>query len=43
MLERAGFSTGYDLDKLIESARWIGDRIGKPNASALSRAGRWPH
>ena len=42
MLERAGFSTGYNLDKLIESARWIGDRIGKPRLSALSRAGGWP-
>ena len=42
MLERAGFSTGYDLDKLIESARWIGDQIDKPRLSALSRAGGWP-
>jgi hydroxymethylglutaryl-CoA lyase len=42
MLERAGFSTGYDLDLLIESARWIGDKIGRPSPSALSRAGGWP-
>lgn len=42
MLERAGFSTGYDLDALIETARWIGDRIGRPTPSALSRAGGWP-
>lgn len=42
MLERAGFSTGYDLDALIETARWIGDRIGRPAPSALSRAGGWP-
>ncbi|MNH73584.1 Hydroxymethylglutaryl-CoA lyase YngG [compost metagenome] len=41
MLERAGFSTGYELDKLIETARWIGDQIGKPRLSALSRAGGW--
>ena len=42
MLERAGFHTGYDLDALIETARWIGDRIGRPAPSALSRAGGWP-
>ena len=42
MLERAGYSTGYDLDALIATARWIGGQIGKPNPSALSRAGRWP-
>jgi len=42
MLERAGFETGYDLDKLIESARWIGEKIGRPAPSALSRAGGWP-
>jgi hydroxymethylglutaryl-CoA lyase len=42
MLERAGYSTGYDLDALIETARWIGERIGRPTPSALSRAGGWP-
>ncbi len=42
MLERAGFSTGYDLDALIETARWIGQKIGRSTPSALSRAGGWP-
>jgi hydroxymethylglutaryl-CoA lyase len=42
MLERAGFETGYDLDALIGTARWIGDKIGRPAPSALSRAGGWP-
>lgn len=42
MLHRAGFETGYDLDALIDAARWIGERIGRPNPSALSRAGRFP-
>lgn len=41
MLERAGFETGYDLDKLIAAARWIGEKIGRPSPSALSRAGGW--
>ena len=42
MLERAGFDTGYDLDALIQTARWIGEKIGRPAPSALSRAGGWP-
>jgi hydroxymethylglutaryl-CoA lyase len=42
MLERAGYSTGYDLDTLIGTARWIGEKIGRPAPSALSRAGGWP-
>jgi hydroxymethylglutaryl-CoA lyase len=42
MLERAGFETGHDLDALIETARWIGEKIGRPAPSALSRAGGWP-
>jgi hydroxymethylglutaryl-CoA lyase len=42
MLERAGYSTGYDLDALIRTARWIGEKIGRPAPSALSRAGGWP-
>ncbi len=42
MLERAGFATGYDLDALVAVARWIGERIGRPALSALSRAGSWP-
>lgn len=42
MLERAGFETGYDLDALIAAARAIGERLGRPAPSALSRAGRFP-
>ncbi|MDQ1155045.1 hydroxymethylglutaryl-CoA lyase [Brevundimonas sp. SORGH_AS_0993] len=42
MLSRAGFETGYDLDALIETARWIGAVIGRPAPSALSRAGGFP-
>lgn len=42
MLERAGHSTGYDFDALIGTARWIGEKIGRPGPSALSRAGGWP-
>ena len=42
MLHRAGFETDYDLDALIETARWIGEKLGRPAPSALSRAGGWP-
>ena len=30
MLHRAGLETGYDLDALIETARWIGGKLGRP-------------
>ncbi|NBB64593.1 hydroxymethylglutaryl-CoA lyase [Pseudomonas sp. ODNR1LW] len=42
MLARAGFETGYDLDALIETARWVGEALGRPAPSALSRAGGFP-
>jgi hydroxymethylglutaryl-CoA lyase len=42
MLERGGFETGYDLDALIETAGWIGGKLGKARLSALSRAGGFP-
>jgi hydroxymethylglutaryl-CoA lyase len=42
MLERAGYETSYDLAGLTEAGRWIGERIGKPPISALSRAGGFP-
>lgn len=41
-LDRAGFETGLDLDTLIETALWIGDKLGKAPPSALSRAGGFP-
>jgi len=42
MLERGGFQTGYDLDRLIAAAHWIGEALGRPAPSALSRAGGFP-
>jgi hydroxymethylglutaryl-CoA lyase len=42
MLERAGFETGLDLDRLVATAKWIGERIGKTPASSVSRAGGFP-
>jgi hydroxymethylglutaryl-CoA lyase len=42
MLERAGFDTGYDLDSLIATARWVSGLLGKPPTAAVSRAGGFP-
>lgn len=42
MLDRAGFETGLDAAALVDAARWIGEKIGKPPVSSLSRAGGFP-
>lgn len=43
MLERGGFDTGLDLDRLIETARWLEtDGLKHPVDSALSKAGGFP-
>ena len=42
MLHRADFETGYDLEALIQTAHWVGEKLGKPAPSALSRAGPFP-
>jgi hydroxymethylglutaryl-CoA lyase len=42
MLERAGFSTGYDLEKLIDTGKWVSDLLGKAPAAAVTRAGVFP-
>jgi len=42
MLERAGFSTGLDLDRLIDTARWVCGLLGKEPTAAVTRAGKFP-
>lgn len=42
MLSRAGYDTGIDLNKLIETARWLGEQRGKPVPSMVSKAGGFP-
>ena len=42
MLERGGFETGYDLEALIETAKWVGGKLGKAPPSKLSKAGPFP-
>ena len=39
MLERAGYATGYDLDALSGTAKWMAGILGKPPAASVSRAG----
>lgn len=41
-LHRGGFETGYDLDALIDTARWISVHLDRPVPGALTRAGNWP-
>jgi len=42
MLERAGFTTGYDLAGLIETGQWASGLLGKTPAASVSRAGAFP-
>jgi hydroxymethylglutaryl-CoA lyase len=42
MLERAGYDTGYDLAALIDTAKWVGQKLGKAPPSKLSKAGPFP-
>ncbi|MET0535290.1 MAG: hydroxymethylglutaryl-CoA lyase [Steroidobacter sp.] len=42
MLSRAGYDTGIDLGKLIDTARWLQEQRGKPVPSMVSKAGGFP-
>jgi hydroxymethylglutaryl-CoA lyase len=42
MLERSGYDTRLDLDRLIGSARWLANAMGKDVPGMLSRAGAFP-
>lgn len=41
-LERTGYNTGMDLDALCRAAEWLGEQLGRPVPSLLSRAGSFP-
>ena len=44
LFERAGISTGLDLEKSIAANRWLSERMGKPLPSRVGRAGDFsPH
>jgi hydroxymethylglutaryl-CoA lyase len=42
MLERSGYHTGLDVDRLIGSARWLAGAMGRDVPGMLSRAGAFP-
>ena len=42
MLSRAGYDTGIDLDRLIQTALWLQEQRGKPVPSMVSKAGGFP-
>jgi hydroxymethylglutaryl-CoA lyase len=42
MMSRTGYDAGIDLERLIETARWLSEQRGKPVPSMVSRAGSFP-
>ena len=42
LLSRAGFDTGIDLNKLIDTANWLQERRGRVVPSMVSKAGGFP-
>lgn len=42
VLERSGVDCGVDLDAILATAQWLGEQLGHPVPSALSRAGTFP-
>jgi len=42
MLDRMGVATGVDIGKVIATAAWLEERIGKPVPAAMGKAGVFP-
>jgi hydroxymethylglutaryl-CoA lyase len=42
MLERSGYHTGLDLDRLIEASAWLAGGMGRELPGMLGRAGNFP-
>lgn len=42
MLERAGFNTGWSLDKVIETAQWLSQKMDRDLPAMVSKAGGFP-
>jgi len=42
MLHRAGYHTGVDLEKMIETANWLSKQLGRELPSMLPKAGVFP-
>jgi hydroxymethylglutaryl-CoA lyase len=42
MLQRSGYHTGLDVDRLIQASQWLTDGMGRELPGMLSRAGNFP-
>jgi hydroxymethylglutaryl-CoA lyase len=42
LLDRSGVASGYDLDRAIAAAKWLGEQMGRSLPGAVSRAGAFP-
>jgi hydroxymethylglutaryl-CoA lyase len=42
MLERSGYHTGLDIDRVIEAAEWLAGQMGRELPGMLSKAGNFP-
>jgi len=42
LFHRSGFRSSIDLDRLIDTAHWLGTQLGRNMPSMVSRAGGWP-
>lgn len=42
MLERSGYHTGLDIDRVIETAAWLAGEMGRELPGMLSKAGNFP-
>ncbi len=42
LLRGLGVETGIDLDRLIETSRWLGEQLGKEMPGMVARAGDYP-
>ena len=42
MLERSGYRTGLDIDRVIEAAAWLAGEMGRELPGMLSKAGNFP-
>lgn len=42
MLHRSGIATGLDLDKLLDTGRWLQEALGRPVPGMLLKAGGFP-
>jgi hydroxymethylglutaryl-CoA lyase len=42
LFKRSGLHSDIDLERMIETAQWLGQQLGKTMPSMLARAGNWP-